>query len=155
MAAVNYAHLSIAAPPALADYIRNFQHAGSQRLYTAPSLWGEDTSERGNHDCKKERSRWRRACEGRGDRTGAERYEDGLVHLKGPIKANQDDADDMIDSMAQMAAERKLHAAKLLELLFDLQTEITELIGEAAARRFKVMEKIADQWASVLGGYDR
>jgi hypothetical protein len=52
----------------------------------------------------------------------------------------------------EMLAERQIHLVKILMLLYEAETEITELIAEAAARRAKVTDKIADKWASVLRG---
>ncbi|MDQ7823303.1 MAG: hypothetical protein RDV48_10950 [Candidatus Eremiobacteraeota bacterium] len=70
------------------------------------------------------------------------------------IMAKKADVPDPGDMAVINEAARQKHLVKLLTILYDLNTEITLMIAESAAKRFKVMMKIADKWASALGGSD-
>jgi hypothetical protein len=65
---------------------------------------------------------------------------------------NEDNAE-ALETYIKMLVERRTQVARILALLYDAQTEITEMIAEAAARRAKVTQNMAEKWAAVLGGY--
>ncbi len=76
---------------------------------------------------------------------------DSLSCRKEP-SGSLDEEEKALEIYITMLVERQIHLVKILKLLYDAETEITELIAEAAARRAKVTDKIADKWASVLRG---
>jgi hypothetical protein len=51
-----------------------------------------------------------------------------------------------------MAAERQKAMWKIYQMMQDLQTSIMAIIADAAAKRAKTMDSIAQKWAQVLGG---
>jgi hypothetical protein len=51
-----------------------------------------------------------------------------------------------------MAAERQKAMWKIYQMMQDLQTSIMSIIADAAAKRAKTMDAIAQKWAQVLGG---
>jgi len=64
----------------------------------------------------------------------------------------EEEAQKALEAYVAMIAERQVHLVKLFMILYEAETEITKLIAEAAAKRAKVTDKMADRWASVLGG---
>ncbi len=61
-----------------------------------------------------------------------------------------DDGSEEEEALVQMFVERQKSIAKMLKMLYDMQTDIYEIIGDAAARRFKVMEDLAEKWAKTI-----
>jgi hypothetical protein len=64
--------------------------------------------------------------------------------------SQQDDDSEAEEALVSMFVERQKSAAKILKMLYDMQTDIFEMIGNAAVRRFKVMEDLAEKWAKAL-----
>jgi len=62
-------------------------------------------------------------------------------------KADESEAE---EAVVKMFVERQKSTAKILKMLYDMQTDIFEMIGDAAARRFKVMEDLAEKWAKAI-----
>ena len=56
------------------------------------------------------------------------------------------------EAIVKMFVERQKSIAKILKMLYDMQTDIYDMIGDAAARRFKVMEDLAEKWAKAMRG---
>lgn len=56
------------------------------------------------------------------------------------------------EAIVKMFVERQKSMAKILKMLYDMQTDIYDMIGDAAARRFKVMEDLAEKWAKAMRG---
>jgi len=64
--------------------------------------------------------------------------------------SQQEDDSEAQEALVSMFVERQKSAAKILKMLYDMQTDIFEMIGNAAVRRFKVMEDLAEKWAKAL-----
>ncbi len=64
----------------------------------------------------------------------------------------QNDAMQANEVYMQMAMARQKHMWKIFQMMQNLQTDIMQIISDAAAKRAATMDKIAAKWAKVLGG---
>lgn|GEM_PF-1574041 len=68
------------------------------------------------------------------------------------VAAPDDTISEEEEALVKMLVERQKSIAKILKMLYDMQTDIYDMIGDAAARRFKVMEDLAEKWAKAMRG---
>ncbi|MHC9541282.1 MAG: hypothetical protein AB9903_17395 [Vulcanimicrobiota bacterium] len=68
------------------------------------------------------------------------------------VAAPEDTGSEVEEALVKMFVERQKSIAKMLKMLYDMQTDIYDMIGDAAARRFKVMEDLAEKWAKAMRG---
>ncbi|MGV8120249.1 MAG: hypothetical protein AB2L14_10860 [Candidatus Xenobiia bacterium LiM19] len=68
------------------------------------------------------------------------------------VAAPDDTISEEEEALVKMYVERQKSTAKILKMLYDMQTDIYDMIGDAAARRFKVMEDLAEKWAKAMRG---
>jgi len=68
------------------------------------------------------------------------------------VAAPDDTISEEEEALVKMFVERQKSMAKILKMLYDMQTDIYDMIGDAAARRFKVMDDLAEKWAKAMRG---